>query len=136
MKNLWIKVTVALMLIAGTGVGVWAVIAKLDDTIFKVIVGVVLTLVIVVVVGGLFIGKDLFQAYIIRRAIQQDDLNDIKQMAFILRLMGGSRSPDVNVRLPNHQGQAWPMLVQGQGQPNTFDGAYRDTTVSSEIEIE
>ena len=87
MKNGWVKITVSLMFIAATGVGVWAVIDKLDPGTLKVIVGLVLTLTIVVVVGGLFISKDLLQAYIIRRAIAQDDLSDMRQMAFIARLI-------------------------------------------------
>jgi len=137
MKNGWVKITVSLMLIAATGVGVWAVIDKLDPSTFKVIVGVVLTLTIVVVVGGLFIGKDLLQAYIIRRAIAQDDLSDMRQMAFIARLMGGRGN--TTVKIPDRMGQASnPFMLPGATpqQPSTFDGTYRDTTVSSEIEIE
>ena len=134
MKSLWIKATTSLMLIAAVGVGVWAVIDKLDDTTFKVIVGVVLTLVIVVVVGVLFIGYGLVQSYIQRRLLAQDDMSDLKQMAMLSRIMGGNRPSNVNLKLPHQQG-AWPTLIQGQHQ-QPFDGAYRDTTVNSEIEIE
>jgi hypothetical protein len=136
MKYAWIKGTVALMLIAATGVGVWAVIDKLDEATFKVLTGVVLALAIVLVVGGLFIAYGLVQAYVARRLLAQDDLSDMRQMALIARLMGGGHSPSVNLRLPpGQQGQAWPLLMQGPGQP-AFDGSYRNTAAADEIEIE
>jgi hypothetical protein len=31
----WMKITASLMLIAATGVGVWAIVDKLDDATFK-----------------------------------------------------------------------------------------------------
>ena len=132
----WIKMTLALMLIAATGVGTWVVIDKLDDATFKVLVGVVLTLVIVIVVGLLFVGHGLIQAYIARRMLAQDDLSDMRQMAFIARLMGNDRTPNVNVRLPDQKNQGWPTLAQRSPQQLPFDGAYRDTTVNNEIEVE
>lgn len=124
------------MLVAATGVGAWAVIDKLDSDTFKILTGGIATLVVVVVVGALFIGKDLLQAYVIRRAIQQDDLSDMKQMAFIFRMMGGMRNPNVNVKIPEQQ-QPWSYLLQPQAQQQPWiDGAYRDTTVANEVEIE
>ena len=132
----WIKITLALMLIAATGVGTWVVIDKLDDATFKVLVGVVLTLVIVIVVGLLFVGHGLIQAYIARRMLAQDDLSDMRQMAFIARLMGNDRTPNVNVRLPDQKNQGWPTLVDRSTQQLPFDGTYRDTTVNNEIEVE
>ena len=132
----WIKITLALMLIAATGVGTWVVIDKLDDATFRVLVGVVLTLVIVIVVGLLFIGHGLIQAYIARRMLAQDDLSDMRQMAFIARLMGNDRTPNVNVRLPDQQNRGWPTFGPRPTEQLPFDGAYRDTTVNSEIEVE
>ena len=132
----WIKITLALMLIAATGVGTWVVIDKLDDATFKVLVGVVLTLVIVTIVGLLFIGHDVIQAYVARRMLAQDDLSDMRQMAFIARLMGNDRTPNVSVRLPDQQRQGWPTLIDRSTQQVPFDGTYRDTTSNSEIEVE
>ena len=134
MKNRWIKFTISCMFLTFVGVGTWAVIDRLDDTTLKVLVGVVFTLVIVVIVGGLFIGYGLIQGYIVRRMLAQDDLSDMRQMALIARLMGSNRPPNVNVRLPDQQG--WPMLGAAQSQQPSFDGTYRDTTTNSEIEIE
>ncbi len=130
----WAKITLSLMLVAATGVGVWAVVDKLDDTTFKVIVGFVGALVAFVVIGGLFVAKDLVQAYLVRRAVQEDDLSDMRQMAFIARLMPGAGGGRVNVSLP--PGQQMPMLPPGQwAQP--FDGAYRDAvTVDGKVEVE
>jgi hypothetical protein len=127
----WIRITASLMLVAMTSVGVWAVIDKLDDATFKVLVGAIGTLVIVVVVGALFIGHGLVQAYIARRLVAQDDLNDMRQMAFMARLMGGSGK--VNVQLPS--GQQAPLLPYGQ-QPQAFSGAYRDAIVEGQVEVE
>jgi len=138
MKGLWIKGTVTLMLLVAVGVGAWAVIDKLDEGTFKILTGAVATLVVVVVVGMLFIGKDLLQAYILRRIIQQDDDNDARQMAFTLGLLGRTRNPSVNVKVPEQQ-QPWSYLLQpGQmQQPGWIDGSYRDATMpESEVEIE
>ena len=136
MKGTWAKITLSLMLIAGVGVGVWAVIDKLDDATFKVIVGFVGALLAFVVIGGLFVAKDLVQAYLIRRAVQEDDLSDMRQMAFITRLMPGAGGAGrVNVTLP--PGQSTPMLPFGQGwQQQPFDGAYRDAVIDGKVEVE
>ena len=130
MKNIgpWIKITLSLALIAGFGAGVWATIHALDPSSLRVIVGFVLAILAFVVVGALLAGKDLLQAYLIRRAVQQDDLNDLRQMAFITRLMPGNNGR-VNVTLP---GQGAPQLPA----PHTFDGAYRDATIDQTIEVE
>ena len=129
---MWIKITTSLILVTVVGVGCWAIIDKLDSDTFRLITGVLLTLLVVVVVGGLFVGKDLVQAYLIRRAVQQDDMNDLKQMAILSRLMGGNTT----IRMPNQRtptGSNLFMLGQGQ-QGTTFDGQYRDVTESVEVE--
>lgn len=130
MKNVWIKITLSLVLLAVAGVGTWAVIEKLDAGTFKVLTGVLLTLLIVVVVGALFIGYGLVQAYVMRRTIQQDDMNDLRQMAMLSSIMKGGGSK-VSLNMP----EQYPMLGQGQGH-QMFDGAYRDTTARREIEVE
>jgi len=130
-RGLWIKATVTLILVVVTGVGAWAVISKLDDTTFKVIVGVVLTLVIVIVVGGLFIGKDVVQAYIMRRMLAQDDRDDMRHMAIMAQAMRGGRS-DVHVIAP---GQA-PQVPAWTGQGPAWTGQFRDTTDAEDIELE
>jgi len=54
----------------------------------------------------------------------------------------GGRAPNVNVKIPEGGQPQWPpVLIPGQPpaqqqQPWQFDGAYRDTTIDSEIEIE
>ena len=130
----WFKITISLMLVVGTGVGAWAVITKLDESMFKVISGIALAVIVFVVVGMIFVGRDIVQAYLMHRVVAQDDLHDLKQMAMIFRLMSG-RSPNVNVKVPEQQ--PWPYLLPTQGQqPPTFDGSYRDATTDREIEIE
>lgn len=140
MNRLWIKGTITLILVVATGIIAWMVVDKMDDATFKVAAGVVLALTIFVVVGALFIGKDLLQAYIIHRTIAQDDMNDVRQMTMLASIMNRSRG-SVNVNLPkSQQQQGIPMLLNGvvgnqqQRQPAYYDGQYRDTTTPIEME--
>ena len=96
----WIKLVVGLCTLVAVGVGVYVLLNRLDERILAYLVGGLFVLVVFVVVGGLLIGKDLVQAYLIRRTVAQDDLNDLKQMAFVLRMLGGLRGSNVNLRLP------------------------------------
>ncbi|MBN1934130.1 MAG: hypothetical protein JW934_05675 [Anaerolineae bacterium] len=133
----WIKVVVSLGALVAVGVGVYVVLNRLDERMLAYLVGGLFVLVVFVVVGGLLIGKDLMQAYLIRRTVAQDDLNDLKQMAFVLRMLGGLRGSNVNLRLPKEQSAPQFLLpgvwggVQGQ-QPDVYDGQYRDTTIDLE----
>ena len=135
-----IKLAVLGVVLVGAGVGTYAVIERLSEQTLSTLVGAVAVLTVVIVVGLLFVVRDALQARILRRQMAQDDFSDLKQMAMIFKLMG-NRTPNVNVKIPEQQGQQgqpWPMYLQGpQQQPGQlWDGAYRDTTVDSEIEIE
>jgi cytochrome c biogenesis protein CcdA len=119
------------------GVGTYALIGRLSDQAVWVLVGGVGALLVVGGVGVLFIVKDLAQAYVMRRMLAQDDLNDMRQMAMLARLMGGTRTPNVNLRLPpGQQAQPWQVIVpQQQGQPVDL-GTFRDTIAGDAVEIE
>jgi len=129
-----VKLAVLGAVLVGAGVGTYAVIERLEDATFHVLVGAAAVLTVVIVVGLLFVVRDALQARIFRKQMDLDNYHDLKQMATIFKLMGGNRAPNVNVKLPE-QGQQWPYLLQSP-QQQSFDGAYRDTTVDSEIEIE
>jgi hypothetical protein len=125
--------------LVAVGVGVYVVIDRLPDEDFRLLLGGMGVLAVVLAVGALFIAKDLVQAYIMRRLLAQDDYNDLKQMAMVTKLLG-NRAPNVNVRVPQReQPQVWPMVLPPQRgalpQPG-FDGAYRDTIVYDEVELE
>jgi hypothetical protein len=138
-KTVVLAMLTSIVLVA-VGVGIHAVINRLSDRAVYVLVGGVLILLVVFAVGVLFVVKDLAQAYIMRRMLAQDDLNDLRQMAMMARLMGGTRTPNVNLRLPSGQTQPWSVAVPQQqlpqGQVVDFDGSFRDTIVDSEVEIE
>ena len=137
MKGLWLRLTVTAMLLVAVGVGAWAVIDKLDESTFKILVGALAMLIAFGVSGVLFVGYGLVQAYVIRRTIAEDDLNDLRQMAMTAKLMSSGRS-SVNVKVPEQQ-TPWSYLLQpGQmQQPGWIDGSYRDATMpESEVEIE
>jgi hypothetical protein len=124
---LW--VFLASLVLVMVGVATFALIGRLSDTTVSALVGGLAVLAIVALVGALFIVKDLAQAYIMRRLLAQDDLADLKQIAMLARLMGGSNRPsNVNVRLPEGQ-QAWQIL------PPQIDGQYRDT-ITEDLEIQ
>ena len=136
----WIKLILGLGTMVFVAVGTYVVFTRLDDQMISYLVGGLFVLVTFVVVGALLVGKDLVQAYIIRRTIAEDDMSDIKQMAFIMRMMGGLQRPNVNVRLPEGQQTPQQFILPGnwgnaqqQGQPaDTFDGQYEDTTIDLE----
>lgn len=141
-KKTSVLVVLASIVLVIVGVGTYAIIERLSDQAVWVLVGGVGALVVVGAVGVLFIVKDLAQAYVMRRMLAQDDLNDLRQMAMLARLMGGNRTPNVNVRLPQGQvqQQPWVILPQQptlpQGQPLDFDGGYRDTVIGDGVELE
>lgn len=135
----WVKLVLGLGTLVSIGVGTYVVFTRMDDQMIAYLVGGCCVLIVFVVVGGLLVGKDLVQAYIIRRTIAQDDMSDIKQMAFVMRMMGGLRPPNVNVRVPKETPQQQFLLpsVWGEPQsqqqgPDVFDGQYRDTTIDLE----
>lgn len=129
---------IALLVVAG--VGTHAVINRLSDQAVWVLVGGVGVLVVVLTVGILFVVKDLAQAYVMHRMLAQDNLNDLRQTAMIARLMGGIRTPNVNLRLPQRQAQPWSVALPRQPvspeQPFDFGGDYRDTVFGNEVELE
>jgi len=135
-----VKVAILGAVLVGCGVGAYATVERLSDQTLSTLVGAIAVLVVVVVVAVLFIAKDAIYARILRRQLAQDNFDDMKQIAMIFKLMGG-RAPNVNVKIPEGQQQWPPVLIPSQPpaqqqQPWQFDGAYRDTTVDSEIEIE
>lgn len=126
-------VTAIVLVIAGVGMS--ALIDRLSDQAVWVLVGGVGALLVVGGVGVLFIVKDLAQAYVMRRMLAQDDLNDMRQMAMMARVMGGTRTPNVNLRLPpGQQAQPWQVMPQ-ERQPVDL-GAFRDTIAGDAVEIE
>ena len=130
--SLFAVLTGIVLVIAGGGT--YAVIGRLSDQAVWIIVGGMGALIVVGGVGVLFIVKDLAQAYVMRRLLAQDDMNDMRQMAMLARVMGGTRTPNVNLRLPpGQQAQPWQVVSQ---EPTIFDGTFRDTIVSDEVEIE
>ena len=122
------------------GVGTYTLVGRLSDQAVWVLVGGIGALIVVGGVGALFIVKDLAQAYVMRRMLAQDDMADLKQMAMLARVMGGTRTPNVNLRLPAGQPsgspQPWQVVVpQQQGQPVGL-GDFRDTIAGEAVEIE
>jgi len=138
----WHKITIILAVVVSVGVGTWSIIDKLDPDDLKVILGYAFALATVVIVGALFIFKDAIQASLIRRALRDDDLSDMQQMALYARLAQGGNAGRVNVTLPPWQQQSDPALLppsaawQSQPWPGELAGAYRDTTVAKDIEVE
>jgi cytochrome c biogenesis protein CcdA len=119
------------------GVGTYALIGRLSDQAVWVLVGGMGALLVVGGVGVLFIVKDLAQAYVMRRMLAQDDLNDMRQMAVLARLMGGTRTPNVNLRLPpGQQAQPWQVVMPQQGGQSVDLGTFRDTIAGDTVEIE
>ena len=136
MKHIWLKATVTLMLVVAVSITAWAIIDKLDDATFKVIVGVVLTLAIVLVVGGLFIGYGLVQAYIVNRQRQLDNIEDVKVLAMTSAMLGAGKQSSVNLRLPGSNRSTMPLMLGGQQeQPlQVYSGEYADTVQPIELE--
>jgi hypothetical protein len=143
MKNTTLfQITVAGVALIVVGVATYTLLSRLSDQTLSAIAGAAAVLTIVVVVGMLFVVRDALQARILRRQLAQDDFDDLKRMALVLRLMNG-RAPSVNVKVPEQSppGQAWPLFLPGAPQsqlpdPWRYDGAYRDTTFGSDVELE
>jgi hypothetical protein len=132
-KTLFLAILVSITLVVA-GVGTYAVIGRLSDQAIWVLVGGIGAFFVVGGVGALFIIKDLAQAYVMRRMLAQDDMNDLRQMAILAKMMG-NKVPNVNLRLPEAQAQPWPMVAPQQGQPVDL-GAFRDTIAGEAVEIE
>jgi len=136
-----IKVTVAGVALVVVGVGTYTLLSHLSEQTLSAIAGAAAVLTVVVVVGTLFLLRDALQARLLRRQMAQDDFDDLKRMALVLRLMNG-RAPSVNVKVPEQQSQqAWPFFLPGAAQPQLpepwrYDGAYRDTTLEGDVELE
>lgn len=136
----WVKLVLGLGALLMVGIGAYVVFSRLSDQAITYLVGGLGTLVVVVVVAALLIGKDLVQAYILRRTIAQDDLDEMRKMAFIVRMLGGARASSVNVKVPEGQGQipfqqyllpgTWGGAAQSPQQGgDEFAGQYEDTTI-------
>lgn len=120
----WLQVTATLVLVAGAGGGLYAFVQSLDPGTIKLIAGFLLALSTIVVVGGLYAGKDVLQTYLVRRHERQDELRDTQALAQWTRLMQRNSRP-------NTPGASIQMI------PPTFDGDYRETTfVDNAVEIE
>lgn len=134
-----IKLVIALAVLVAVGIGAWQVTNRMSERTLTLLVGGGTVLGIVLVVGILFIAKDVVQSYLMQRMIAQDDMNDLKQMAALKQLMGDGKS-NINVKMPQQeQIPQWAILPQGQlpqrrndQQGQVFDGSYRDTTVELE----
>lgn len=126
----WGRIVAVLCAMAGIGGGLYALVRSIDPGTLKLLLGFLMGLLAIVVVGVLYAGKDLVQAYLVRRQERQDQLQETAQLAQWTRLMqsGANR---VNLQMPG-LGNAPAMLPPGE-----FSGAYRDTTlVNGKVEIE
>jgi hypothetical protein len=142
MKSATIKITIAGMFLTIVGVAAYTLLSRLSDQTLSAIAGAAAVLTVAVIMGMLFIVRDAMQARLLRRQLAQDDFDDLKRAALVFRLMNG-RAPSVNVKVPEQSppGQAWPFLLPGAPQsqlpdPWRYDGAYRDTTLGSDVELE
>jgi hypothetical protein len=123
----YIKLVVAIAVIGATLVGTYVVFNRISERALNLVLGATGVLVVVVVVGVLFIAKDLLQTYLIQRTVAQDDYNDLKQMAMIQRLMGKEK---INVQLPEQP--QWDVGKPQELPEQVFSGEFRDTTVELE----
>jgi len=116
----WIQITISLVLIAGAGAGLYALIKSLDAGTLKLIVGFLLALSTIVVVGLLYAGKDALQVYLVRRHERDDDVRDMQRVAQLTRLTRVPRATEA------------PALMA----PPEFTGSYRNTMIDGKVEIE
>jgi hypothetical protein len=136
-----LSIAIVLIVTVSAGVAIHALIQRLSDQVIWSLVGGLGVLLVVGIVAVLFIIKDLAQAYVMRKMMADDDLQDLRQMAMMSSIMrGGNRTPNVNLRLPPGQqmGNINPWQVVGDHQPHQpypIDGSYRDT-IPEEVEIE
>jgi len=127
----WIKLVLALSLIAGCGAAGYALVKSLDPGTLRFILGFILAMGSVLVVGVLYAGKDLVQGLVLRRREQEGEMHDTQRLAHWTRLMSGSASNRVQFTMPGMSDI--PALMP----PAEFTGAYRDTTlVNGKVEIE
>jgi hypothetical protein len=123
-----------LVLAVATG----TLVNRLTDQMVWVCTGGGMVLAVVLAVGALLMGQNALNAYANHRQMAQDGMNDLKQMALVMRLTGNLRTPNVNVRLPQGQNQAWPypwVIPQQQQLPPPV-GHYQDTVTGETIELE
>jgi len=127
-RTIWIQLTITLTVVGGTIAGLWAFVKSIDPGTLKLVLGFLLALATVLIVGLLFAGKDLLQAYIVRRREQEDELRDTRRLAVWARLANGP------------SGRSYPRLPSSTELPiptDQFTGSYRDTTMlNGKVEIE
>jgi hypothetical protein len=135
------KLIIALSIIVAVGVVSYAVVERISEKALHFALGGLGVLTVMLSVGGLFIAKDVIQAYLMQRTVAQDDMNDLKQMAMLSQMMG---KQNINVKMPKQKDQqqlpSW-VVLPGQGQDHgqrgqVFDGQFRDTTANEGVELE
>jgi len=147
MKNTsWLKITGVGMALVAAGVGTYVLLSSLSAQTLGLLAGAAAVLTVVVIVGLLFVVNNALQGRILRRQLAQDNLEELKQLAMVFKLLGNGRAPHVNVKVPEQSspGQPWPFFLPGAGQaqlpepqpPWGYDGVYRDTTFDGDVELE
>jgi len=146
MKNMTLfKITFVGAALVAVGVGTYALLSHLSEQTLGLLAGAAAVLTVVVIVGLLFVVNNVLQGRLLRRQLAQDNLEELKQLAMVFKLLGNGRAPHVNVKMPEQQPpQAWPFFLPGAGQaqlpepqqPWGYDGAYRDTTFDGNVELE
>ncbi len=109
----------------------WRVSVALSDDDVRMLVGGCVVLVVVLAVGAMFVAWSVSQSRLRRQELQQDDMDELKKMALILKF-GGGRAPTVNVRTPGAAQLPAPVMwpyppMPEQGQPETQGNEYRDS---------
>mgnify|MGYP000657408441 CR=1 FL=1 len=132
----WLPWALAAALCAAAGAGTYALISRISDQALYTLLGAGGVLLVTVTVGALFVVKDVVQAYITRRLLAQDDLNDLRQMALLSKMLG-QRTPSVNVRLPEQpQAQVIYPLPSPPTPTAQPAGDYLDALAGETIKIE
>ncbi len=109
----------------------WRVGSALSDDDIRMLVGGCAVLAVVLTVGTMFVAWSVSQSRLRRQELQQDDMDELKKMALILKF-GGGRAPTVNVRTPGAAQLPAPVMwpyppTPGQSRPETLDDGYRDS---------
>jgi hypothetical protein len=139
------KITLVGIALVAVGVATYTLLSRLSDQTLSAIAGAAAVLTVVVVVGTLFLARDALQTRLLRRQMAQDNFDDLKQMAMVFKLLGGGRASNVNVKVPEQQAPTWPSFLlpasppaqlPEPNQPWRYDGAYRDTTLDHDVELE
>ncbi len=154
MKNTsWFKITFVGAALVAAGVGTYVLLSSLSAQTLGLLAGAAAVLTVVVVVGLLFLANNALQARVLHRQATQENFDDLKQIALLTRLLGNGRAPNVNVKVPEQPpSQMWPFFLPGTGQAQLpepsqtrppsviggqpYDGAYRDTTLDGDVELE